>query len=76
MSNDTSVFPVPNNALCSGISTRDWLAAVALQGLLTKGLKINADRAMSEEEKDDQLAIQAYRAADAMIRVRETATTK
>lgn len=67
------VFPVPVGATSVGISYYDWLAAVALQGLITRGLEIKADRAMTDEERDFELATRAYRVADAMLRARAKA---
>ena len=67
MNSNTPVFPGSHTA---GIVARDWLAAMAMQGIIAKGLEVKADRAMTEDDKDDEIANRAYRLADAMIRVR------
>lgn len=64
------MFPAPVGARSPGISIYDYVAAVAMQGLLTHGMKINADRAMTEAEMDQQMAERAYRIAGAMLRAR------
>ena len=62
---------VPSGATNPGISHYDWLAAVAMQGLVTHGMEVRGDRALSEEDKDREMAERAYRMADAMLRARE-----
>ncbi len=66
----TPLYPVPAGASATGITMYDWLAAVAMQGLMMHGMKIQADRAMTEEEKDDEMAERSYRMAAAMLRTR------
>jgi hypothetical protein len=73
MDHNAPVFPVPVGATGVGISYYDWLAAVALQALTTRGLEVKADRAMTDEERDFELATRAYRMADAMLRARAKA---
>jgi hypothetical protein len=73
MDHNTLVFPVPPGATSAGVSYYDWIAAVALQGLVTRGPEIKADRAMTDDERDLELALRAYRLADAMIRARAKA---
>jgi len=70
---DDHVFPAPAGTASPGIALRDWLAALAMQGFVTRGLEVKADRFMSEEEKDDEIATRAYRMADAMLRVKASA---
>lgn len=67
------VYPTPVGAKNSGISTFDWLAAMAMQAFVMHGIKVKADRAMTEEEKDADLADRSYRMAIAMLRAREDA---
>ncbi len=69
------LFPPPVGAKSPGISINDWLAAMAMQGLINHGMKISADRALTEDEKDDQLAERAYKIAGAMMRARAAKTT-
>ena len=73
MDHSTPVYPVPVGSTSVGLSYYDWIAAVALQGLVTRGLEIKADRAMTDEERDFELASRAYRVADAMMRARAKA---
>jgi len=70
MDANTPLYPAPPGARTCGITIRDWLAALAMQGLLIHGMKVKADRAMTEEEKDNEMAQRAYDVADAMLRVR------
>ena len=72
MNPETPLYPVPIGAKNSGITIHDWLAGVVLQALITKGMAVKADRAMTEDEKDLELATRAYSIADAMLNVRET----
>ena len=69
MTNDGNqpAFPVPTSSLHQGVSKRDWLAAMALQGLLAKGIEVRGDRAYSPEERDQLFANKAYGLADAML---------
>lgn len=59
-----AAFPTPNDPLYLGMSLRDYFAATALQGLLSRGGhdKINVH---------DVLAQRAYQIADAMLEARE-----
>ena len=66
----SSAYPVPVGSRHPGITVYDWLAAVAMQGLITHGMEIRADRAMSEDDKDNEIARRAYKIADAMLRAR------
>ena len=66
-------FPVPVGAKSTGITLCDWLAAMAMQAFVTHGMKVKADRAMTEEEMDDELAERAYRMARSMLRARQAA---
>lgn len=49
---------------------RDWFAAMAMQGLVAKGLEVRGDRVLSDDEKATEMATRAYRLANAMIRQR------
>ena len=70
MNENSPAFPVPSGSLQTGICMRDWLAAIALQGLTAKGIEVTADRAMTMKEKEEALATRAYGLADAMLTVR------
>jgi hypothetical protein len=70
MDHQTPLFPPPLGAKNAGITIHDWLAALAMQGLLMHGMKVSADRALTEDEKDNQLAERAYKIANAMVRTR------
>lgn len=70
MNDNEPVFPVPAGTLQTGIAVRDWLAAIAMQGLASRGLEVKADRAMTMEEKEEELATRAYGLADAMLKTR------
>jgi hypothetical protein len=67
------LYPTPPGARGTGISTYDWLAALAMQGLMTRGMEVRGDRAMTEEEKDIEMAQRAYRVATAMMQARREA---
>lgn len=67
------LYPTPPGAKNPGISTYDWLAALAMQGLMTRGMEVRGDRAMTEQEKDNEMAQRAYSVADAMMRARRQA---
>ena len=69
MNDNKPLFPVPAGSLQTGIAVRDWLAALAMQGLASRGLAVKADRAMSIQEKEEELATRAYGLADAMLKV-------
>jgi len=71
MDRDAFLYPLPPGATQSGITIHDWLAAMALQALVTKGMEVQADRAMTETQKDDLVATRAYQLADAMLRARQ-----
>jgi hypothetical protein len=78
MDRNTLLFPLPpgttqTGTTQTGITVHDWLAAVAMQALLTKGIEVQADRAMTAEQKDDLIAARAYQLADAMLRARPKA---
>ncbi len=62
--------PLPPGATNPGITLCDWLAAVAMQGLVTHGMEVRGDRALSEEDKDREMAARSYRMAEAMLRPR------
>ena len=64
------VFPLPTGIQAVGVTQRDWLATLALQGMAAKGLEVQADRAMSQVERDLEMARRAYGLADAMLTVR------
>ncbi len=64
-------FPTYSNTRHEGITKRDWFAAMALQGLLAKGLDVVGDRAMSRSEKDNMLAERSYGISDAMVQIAE-----
>ena len=66
----TPLYPVPAGAKTPGITVYDWLAAIAMQGLVTHGVAVKADRAMTQEDKDLDVAQRAYNLANAMLRVR------
>ena len=75
MNDNKPFFPVPAGSLQTGIAVRDWLAALAMQGLASRGLEVKADRAMSIQEKEEELATRAYGLADAMLKVGRQNTT-
>ena len=58
--------PVPIGAKNSGITIHEWMAAAAMQGFINRGMAIQADRAMTEDEKDFEMAERASTMADAM----------
>jgi hypothetical protein len=61
----------------TGATLRDWFAVAALQGISAKGLEVNANRAMSQDERDLEMATRAYQLADAMLAIRlRTASEK
>jgi hypothetical protein len=66
---DRPAFPVPSTAVQSGISLRDWMATMALQGVVAKGLDVIGDRVVSESERNLLIARRAYALADAMLQV-------
>lgn len=68
-------FPIPGGIQAIGVNQRDWLAAVALQGIAAKGLEVQADRAMTQVERDIEMANRAYALADAMLTVRAKRAT-
>ncbi len=70
MNENSPAFPVPSGALQTGVCFRDWMAAVALQGLTAKGIEVTADRFMTMKEREEELAVRAYGLADAMLAVR------
>ncbi len=70
---NTPLHSVPAGARETGITTHDWLAAMAMQGFIMRGLKIQADRAMTEDEKDDEMAQRSYKMAAAMLRAQPEA---
>ncbi|MCA9218167.1 MAG: hypothetical protein KDB27_34095 [Planctomycetales bacterium] len=63
-------FPLANEIQAIGITQRDWVATLALQGIAAKGLEVKADRAMTQEERDIEMARRSYALADAMLTVR------
>ncbi len=69
-------FPVPADAAHTGVTCRDWFAAVALQGLAAKGLEVFGDRVITEDEKNQIMATRAYAVADAMIAAGEATARK
>ena len=60
-------FPVAATAIEEGVRLRDWLAAMALPGIMSKGLEVFGDRVVSESERDLMMARHAYAMADAML---------
>ncbi|MCA9168611.1 MAG: hypothetical protein KDB23_13140 [Planctomycetales bacterium] len=64
---DRAAFPLPANATQQGVTVRDWFAAMALQGLVAKGLEVMGDRVVSEQERNLIMARRAYALADAML---------
>jgi hypothetical protein len=64
-----SAFPVGATAVEQGVSQRDWFAAMALQGLVAKGMEVIGDRVVTESERNLLLARRAYGLADAMLTV-------
>lgn len=64
-------FPVPAQAEHMGVTMRDWFAAMAMQGIVSKGLEVQGDRVRSESAKAQEMATRAYRLADAMTILRE-----
>lgn len=68
------VYPVPQGAMQIGITRRDWLAAMALPGVITQGTGVIGDRVVTEAERNMMLAQRAYDMADAMLAVAEKPT--
>ena len=66
--NETSGMGISGGS--PGGNLRDSFAMSALQGLAAKGLEVNADRAMTQEDKHNAMAEMAYGLADAMMRAR------
>jgi hypothetical protein len=64
---DCPAFPVPSAAIAMGVSRRDWFAAMALQGIVIKGLEVMSDRVVTIFERDLIMAQRAYALADAMV---------
>ena len=60
-------FPVPPSAASPGVTRRDWFAAMALQGVVAKGLDVIGDRVVSEDERNLMMARRAYALADSML---------
>ena len=72
---DRPAFPVTASAVENGVSLRDWFAAMALQGVVAKGLDVIDDRMVSELERNEMMARRAYALADAMLAVASDTTT-
>ncbi|MHB0959923.1 MAG: hypothetical protein ACYC6N_32635 [Pirellulaceae bacterium] len=70
MDTNAPFYPIPIGTVSTGISYYDWIAAVAMQALTMRGLEVKADRAMTDEERDLELAARAYKMADAMLHAR------
>jgi hypothetical protein len=66
---DRPAFPVPSTAVHQGVSVRDWMATMALQGVISKGLDVIGDRLVTESERYLIMARRAYALADAMLKV-------
>ena len=64
------VFPLPTGIQAVGVTQRDWVATLALQGIAAKGMEVQADRAMSQVERNLEMARRAYGLADAMLTIR------
>ena len=62
-------FPIPSGTIEKGVSVRDWLAVMALQGVVSKGLEVMGDRVLTEEDRNKLMARRAYGLADAMIEI-------
>lgn len=69
----TPFAPVPIGAKTSGIAIIDYLAATAMQGLVTHGMKVQSDRVMTDRQKDEEIAQRAYQIAAAMLNARTAA---
>ncbi len=69
MSKDDGGMVYPHNAddisQIDGITRRDWLAGLAMQGLLAKG--IDYYTGCDPENVENELPMRAYGIADAMI---------
>ncbi len=63
-------FPLANEIQAIGVTQRDWVATLALQGIAAKGPEVQADGAMTQEDRDIEMARRAYGLADATITVR------
>lgn len=59
------------NLSISGMSLRDYLAAQAMQGIISSG-----DRFMAINGSESSLSERAYQIADAMIKQREKTESK
>ena len=60
-------FPAPSSAAHPGVSLRDWFAANALQGIIAKGLEVRGDKALTQEERDQEMVSRAFGLADQMM---------
>ena len=69
-------FPVPSDATHTGVTVRDWFAAIALQGIAAKGLEVFGDRVITEDEKNQIMATRAYKLADAMVTAKANTAAK
>lgn len=67
---EPTAFPVPPAATSRGVTQRDWFAAAAMQGVVTKGLEVIGDRVVSEKDRYLLMARRAYAIADAMLQAR------
>lgn len=55
----------------SGMTLRDWFAGMALQGDLAGETEHFRTEATNKHTREENLAINAYRIADAMLKARE-----
>jgi hypothetical protein len=69
----TPFAPLPVGARNAGITVYDFLAATAMQALVSRGIEARADRVITEEEKEEELARRSYQMANAMLRARQAA---
>lgn len=66
MNGNEEVFPRdPETQPCNGLIYRDWLAALAMQGMVHPG---NALPSTANGEDIERIVRMAYRIADAMIK--------
>ena len=64
MSDNSAMFPVPGDAASNGVSHVQWLAGMAMQSLI-----VRLDGIPDTEPEREEIALWAYRMAQAMKRM-------
>ena len=62
--NNTSAFPNPHFRDSSGMTLRDYFAAKAMQGMFASSL-------LPQNVTNEELSVESYKVADAMLKARE-----